>query len=54
MYPKKSDICDGNPHSDETYQRFKTVIASAAKQSMAQQRVDCFVASLLAMTAEYL
>jgi hypothetical protein len=37
-------------------QRMKrpTVIASAAKQSMSpgKERVDCFVASLLAMTME--
>jgi hypothetical protein len=29
-----------------------TVIASEAKQSTAQERQDCFVAALLAMTME--
>jgi hypothetical protein len=29
-----------------------TVIASEAKQSISPQKLDCFVASLLAMTGE--
>jgi hypothetical protein len=46
----KWGICDATPHGGRL--NFRNVIASAAKQSIAEQkqRMDCFVASLLAMT----
>jgi hypothetical protein len=41
--------------TDSIFTAIETVIASEAKQSMPQheERMDCFVASLLAMTARY-